>query len=116
MPKGYYPDSAAISIEDWGKIVSYFYDEAPDSLLKNYPPIATKQTRFEVKPSTFPNDFPPVSSLVQIDPANHAIYIAHGTQLKIKSFQSETGKSRRSKTYDRSGRVNVRQYRVDKIK
>ena len=46
MPKGYYPDSAALSVEDWGKIVSYFYDNAPDSLHGDYPPISLNQTSF----------------------------------------------------------------------
>src|SRR5258706_3892268 len=86
LPNGFYPDSAAISIGEWGKIVNYFYEEAPDSLHSTYPLISKKLDRFVIKTPSFPIEYPPVSCLVKIDQKNHAIYVAHGTQLKLKAF------------------------------
>jgi len=92
LPKNYYPDSSSISDDDWAKIVNYFYEEAPDSLNEKYSPIDTTLDRFEIKTPLFPNETPPVTCLVKIDQKKRGIYIVHGTQLLLKSFDQNLKK------------------------
>src|SRR5258708_8913407 len=69
LPDGYYPASPSISKEEWAKIVAYYYGEAPDTLRTDYPPLSIHLDRFEVKTPPYPNEDPPVSCCVKIDPA-----------------------------------------------
>ncbi len=85
-PKDFYPAQAAMTAAEWEKIVKYFYAEAPDSLAHSYPPISAVLDRFTVKTPDFPLESPPVTSYIKIDPGNHALYLAHGTQQKLRSF------------------------------
>jgi len=86
VPEGYYPSQPVMTKEDWAKIVSYFYEEAPDSLEQIDQPISTQLDRFEVKTPKYPATSPPVTSYVKIDPGNHAVYLAHGQDLKLRSY------------------------------
>lgn len=88
VPAGFYPDSAVLTADEWGKIVKYFYDEAPDSLLHAYPPISKNLDQFIVHIPENHSGMPPVSSLVKIDGQQHHVIIAHGTQMKLKSFDT----------------------------
>ncbi len=84
--ESYYPAGPAMSEEEWAKIVSYFYDQAPDSLEQDYQPISTQLDRFEVKTPDYPTPSPPVTSYVKIDPGNHAVYLGDGQELKLRSY------------------------------
>jgi hypothetical protein len=72
--------------EEWSKIVSYYYNEAPDSLESNYLPIATQLDRFEAKTPDYPAASPPETTYIKIDPGNHALYVANGIDLKLRAF------------------------------
>ena len=86
VPEGYYPSGPAMTEEEWIKIVSYFFDEAPDSLAKENQPISPHLDRFEAKTPDYPMASPPVTSYIKIDPGNHAVYVADGVGLTLRSF------------------------------
>jgi hypothetical protein len=86
IPERYYPSSPAMTQEAWSKIVSYYYNEAPDSLERNYLPVSIQLDRFEAKTPDYPTGSPPETSYVKIDPGNHALYVANGIDLKLRSF------------------------------
>ena len=100
VPEGYYPSGPAMTEEEWAKIVSYFYDEAPDSLEEDYQPISTQLDRFEAKTPDYPTPSPPVTSYVKIDPGNHAVYLAHGLELKMRSFNQRLQPVGEAKTHN----------------
>lgn len=93
LPPGFYPDSAVISPDQWSKIMNYFYEEAPDSLALSYSAISKEFDQFEVKTPAIEPGSPPVSSLVKIDEANHRLFVAHGTEMKLKVFDAKLKKT-----------------------
>ncbi len=90
VPKGYYPEKATITDEQWAQIVGYYFDEAPDSLPSDTARIEPNTYRFTVRmPVRAKNDPPPVSSYVKIDPGNHGIYVGQGVELALRSYNTK---------------------------
>ena len=89
VPEGYYPSKPAVTEEEWSKIVSYFYEAAPDSLEQDDQPISTQLDRFKLKAPGYPVPSPPLTSYIKIDPGNHAVYLGHGQDLKLRSYNQQ---------------------------
>jgi hypothetical protein len=87
-PPQFYPDQPIISQDEWNKIVNYFYDNAPDTLTHVYPPIDPKLDLFEARTPHYPQEVPPVTCYIRIDPGNHGILASDGVTFKLRSFNS----------------------------
>jgi hypothetical protein len=84
IPKGFYPDSALISPEDWQAILYYYGTFAPDSLApqKRNMPISEKNSLFasNLPPNQRPN---PVATMVSIDPGSKQLFWDDGLLGKL---------------------------------
>ena len=90
IPKGFYPDSSIISMEDWRAILYYYGSRSPDSLApqKRSEPIKENNNQFSVSlpPIQRPN---PVSTLVAIDEGSKQLYHDDGLLGKLFVYDSQ---------------------------
>lgn len=81
--------SSSISLDDWNQIVSYFSEEAPDSMPRQgRPPITIFTNRFTVSPVPLPPGSIPSTAYVKIDPGNHWILAANSWDSTLKVYDS----------------------------
>lgn len=93
VPENYYPDSAMLSSDEWQKILSYYYNAAPNELIpeKREPPIITDEIFFKAHEPVYRTDAPSTATAVRFDPGNKLIYASdiEGTNFLIFNEQLE---------------------------
>lgn len=77
----FYPDRAMITRQEWGKIVEYYTDNAPERLIPSgrNPEITREDLFFRAKRPVYRTDANPMASAVRFDTANKLIYLADAT-------------------------------------